>query len=56
MINRKNKILIVVFTFLFFVLNGSFILANSSTDCINCHNTEEDMCTVILVGKDASID
>jgi len=48
--------LIVVFTFLFFVLNGSFILANSSTDCINCHNTEEDMCTVILVGKDASID
>src|SRR6056297_1767447 len=53
--NRKNKILVTIITLVFFALNFTFVLANPTNDCVEC-SLAGDMCTAILIGKDASID
>ena len=53
--NRKNKILVTIITLVFFTLNFSLVFANPSNDCVEC-SLAGDMCTAILVGKDATLD
>jgi dipeptidase len=54
--NKRNKNIILFLTVAFFLVNINLnLIAGTPSDCCGCCEPN-DMCTAILVGKDASID
>jgi len=53
--NKRNKILAGFFALAILALNSIFVLAAPTVDCVGCCEPN-DMCTAIMVGKDASLD
>ena len=54
--NKRNRILVVLLISAFFVFNINLVLfANDSSDCVGCCEPD-DMCTVMMEGKDATLD
>ena len=54
--NKKHRIIFVLLTAIVFLININLtLMANTFNDCIGCCEAD-DMCTVILAGKDATLD